>query len=70
MIAPKGLPAPVSGKLSAALQQALASDNLKEKINAQRLETLSSSSTELQAILDRDHERWGAIIRQADIKLQ
>ena len=70
VIAPKGLPPAVSEKLSAALQQAVNDPELKDKIQAQRLETLSSTSAEVQGILARDYERWGSIVRQADISLQ
>src|SRR5690606_26892013 len=70
VVAPKGLPPEVAEKLSAALQQAVNSPDLKEKIAAQRLETLSSTSAELQDILQRDYERWGKIVEQAKISLE
>lgn len=70
VIAPKGLPEAVRTKLSAALQQAVNDPELKAKINAQRLETLSSTSAQVQDILQRDYDRWGEIIKKADIKLQ
>lgn len=70
VIAPKGLPADVSEKLSAALREALGAPDLKEKIQAQRLELLSSSSSEAHEIFTRDYARWGKIIKQAEISLQ
>src|SRR5690606_1914239 len=70
VIAPKGLPPEVRERLNAALQQAVNDPELKEKIHAQRLETLSSTSAEVQDILARDYERWGTIVKQAEISLQ
>lgn len=70
VIAPKGLPPAVRDKLSAALSKALASPELQAQVRAQRVETLTSTSEELQAILRDDYDRWGRIVKEAGIKLE
>ncbi len=69
VIAPKGVPPAVRDKLSAGLAKALASPELQAQVRAQRVETLTSTSDELQTILRDDYERWGRIVKEAGIKL-
>lgn len=70
VVAPKGVPADIQQKLNAALRKALESPDLQSQIQAQYLETLTSTPQELQDILERDYARWGQFIQEANITLQ
>lgn len=70
VIAPKGLPPATLARLSKALQETVEAPDLKQKISAQRLETMTSSPDQLQNIFKKDYDRWGHIVHEAGIKPQ
>lgn len=60
---PAGASAATVQRLNAALRSALASPDVIEGLAAMGLEAASSSPAELAALLKRDHDRWGPLVK-------
>lgn len=67
-IAPRGTPAAVIGKLNAAIHAALADPDVKDRLA--KLGAVASPTTpqELAALVRAEHERYGRLIGEANIK--
>lgn len=70
LAAPKGTPADVIGKLNSELQKALASADLKKKLEDQGVQARSSSPEQLARLLDSEIKRWSGVIERAKIPKQ
>jgi tripartite-type tricarboxylate transporter receptor subunit TctC len=68
--APAGTPREVLAKLSAEIQKAMQAPELKERYLALGLETASMTPDEMGAFLRKEQERYGSIIRGANIKVE
>jgi tripartite-type tricarboxylate transporter receptor subunit TctC len=68
--APAGTPREVVTRLSAEIQKAMHAPDLKERYLALGLEPASSTPDETAAFLRREQERYGSVIRNANIKLE
>jgi tripartite-type tricarboxylate transporter receptor subunit TctC len=68
--APAGTPRDVLAKLSGEIQKAMQAPDLKERYLALGLETASMTPEEMAAFLRKEQERYGSIIRSADIKVE
>jgi tripartite-type tricarboxylate transporter receptor subunit TctC len=68
--APAGTPRDVLAKLSAEIQKAMQAPDLKERYLALGLETASMTPEEMAAFLRKEQERYGSIIRGANIKVE
>jgi tripartite-type tricarboxylate transporter receptor subunit TctC len=68
--APAGTPREVLTRLSAEIQKAMQAPDLKERYLALGLEPASSTPDEMAAFLRREQERYGSVIRNANIKLE
>lgn len=68
--APAGTPREVLTRLSAEIQKAMHAADLKERYLALGLEPASSTPDEMAAFLRREQERYGSVIRNANIKLE
>lgn len=60
---PAGASAATVQRLNAALRGALAAPDVIEGLAAMGLEAASSSPAELAALLKRDHDRWGPLVK-------
>ena len=69
-VAPAGTPREVVQRLSAEMQKALATDELKSRLVALGLDARSSSPEEMGAFLKREQERYGSIIKSQNIKVE
>jgi tripartite-type tricarboxylate transporter receptor subunit TctC len=67
---PAHLPPEIARKLNAALVKALAEPEVKAAIEKGGYESVSSSPAELGALVQRDIERWGRIIKDIGFKPQ
>ena len=67
--APAGTPRDLVAKLSAEMQKALQSPELKERMINIGLDAVSSSPEQMAAFMRREQERYGEIIRSANIKV-
>jgi len=68
--APAGTPRDVLAKLSAEMQKALQSPELKERMVNIGLDAVSSTPEEMASFMRREQDRYGAIIRSANIKIE
>ena len=68
--APAGTPRELVARLAGEIRKALASDELKERMISIGLDAVSSTPDEMAAFMRREQERYGAIIKNANIKVE
>ena len=68
--APPGTPRDVLMRISSEMQKALATQELKDRLISLGLDARSSTPDEMAAFLRREQERYGKIIRDANIKVE
>jgi tripartite-type tricarboxylate transporter receptor subunit TctC len=68
--APPGTPREVVSRLSSEIRKIMNSDELKERFIALGMDTASSTPEEMAAFMRREQERYGTIIRNANIKAE
>jgi tripartite-type tricarboxylate transporter receptor subunit TctC len=69
MVAPAGTPKEVIATMSAELGKVLAEKDVQSKFAVQGIETVSSTPSQLAEAIRTESGRWGAIIKNAGIKL-
>ena len=67
-IAPKGTPPAVVAKLNAEIHKALADPEVKERLAALGAEVSPTTPQELATLVRTEYERYGKLIREANIK--
>ena len=70
IVAPAGTPRPVVEKLNAALNTALASDDVRERLSVDGAEPLPSSPEQYAADIASEEAKWSEIIRRAGMKAE
>jgi tripartite-type tricarboxylate transporter receptor subunit TctC len=70
LLAPAGTPQAIVDKIAADTAKVLAMPDVKAKLAAIGLETVGNSPAEFAAIVRNDHQKWGKVIRDANIKLE
>ena len=68
--APAGTPRDVLVRLAADIQKALQAPDLRERYVALGLDPVWNTPDEMAAYLKREQERYGQIIRNANIKIE
>ncbi|MBS0337213.1 MAG: tripartite tricarboxylate transporter substrate binding protein [Proteobacteria bacterium] len=68
--APAGTPREITGRLSAEIQKAVQSADLKQRYVTLGMEPEANTPEELGALMRREQERYGQIIRNAGIKVE
>ena len=68
--APAGTPRDILVKLAAEIQKAVQAADLKERYVSLGMDTASSTPDEMMAFLRREQERYGQIIKNANIKVE
>jgi len=68
--APAGTPREVLVRLAAEVQKALQAPDLRERYVALGMEPVWNTPDDMGAFLKREHERYGQIIRNANIKIE
>jgi tripartite-type tricarboxylate transporter receptor subunit TctC len=68
--APAGIPREILLKLSAEMQKALQGTELKERLLNAGLDPASSTPDELPAFMRREQERYAAVIKNANIRVE
>jgi tripartite-type tricarboxylate transporter receptor subunit TctC len=66
--APKGTPSEIVDRLNREVNAGLADPTLKAKIESLGYSPFVSSSTDLGKFIAEDTEKWGKVIRTANIK--
>lgn len=70
LLAPAGTPADVVATLNTALNKSLALPDVRERLQSFGMEPVSSTPEELRDRIAAEVARWGAVIRDAGIKLE
>jgi tripartite-type tricarboxylate transporter receptor subunit TctC len=63
MVGPKGIPDPIVRKLNQALRAAIASPDVQQQLRSAAAEPISSTPEEMLAFVQKEAQRWGAMIR-------
>jgi len=66
---PAGVPAPIVSKMNGAIADILKMPDVKQLMIDQGLVSIGSSAAELTAFQKAETERWGKVVKAADIKL-
>lgn len=67
--APKGTPAPVLAKLAKAIQTALSSPELKQRMQSQGVELKYTPAEEFAPMIEQEFKTWGKAVEMAKVKL-
>jgi tripartite-type tricarboxylate transporter receptor subunit TctC len=70
LFAPRGTPAPVVERVAAALKEILALPALKDRLVDGGSEPIWSSPAETDAFVRAEYERWGPVVKAANIKAE
>lgn len=70
MYAPAATPAPVAERIQQLLHKALQDPALTARIEPHGTELLPGTAAEVQALVQRDTEKWGRVIRDAGIRME
>jgi tripartite-type tricarboxylate transporter receptor subunit TctC len=70
IVAPAGTPAPAIERLNAALNAALADDEIKQKLAAEGAEVLPVSPGAYAADIAKEETKWSEIIRKAGVRAE
>ncbi len=68
LVAPRGTPAPVLAALESAALETMATPRARETLDRQGIELDAAGAAALGALMRRDFDRWGAVIRAAGIR--
>jgi tripartite-type tricarboxylate transporter receptor subunit TctC len=68
--APAGTPREITARLAAEIQKAMLASDLKERYVTLGMETAANTPDEMGALMRREQERYGNIIRNAGIKVE
>ena len=67
-VAPRGLPAPIAARISAALKEASQAPGVKNELAAQGAEAAWTSPEEMLALMREDSERWRQVVVTSGVK--
>jgi tripartite-type tricarboxylate transporter receptor subunit TctC len=70
LFAPAGTPAPVLARAATALRRATEDTALRNRLAEQGVQLISGDGTALRERLVADTQRWGGVIREANIRLE
>lgn len=70
LFAPAGTPPAIVDRLSAEIARALATPDVRKRLMDISLEPIGSTPAEFAAVVKSDYEKWGRVIRAANIKLE
>jgi len=70
IVAPAGTPQPIIAKLNTVLREAVASDDVKQRIATDGAEPLPSTPEEYAADIDREEIKWSAIVKKSGAKAE
>jgi tripartite-type tricarboxylate transporter receptor subunit TctC len=69
LVAPAGTPKPIIDRLNAEANKALGTDSMKQKLLEDGSTPLGGTPEQFAAFIRTEHAKWGAAVRDADIKL-
>ena len=68
LVAPAGTPRFIIDKLNAALQAALASDEVKKQLELDGTEILPSTPQEYADFIDKDEKKWSELVKASGVE--
>jgi tripartite-type tricarboxylate transporter receptor subunit TctC len=68
MAAPAGTPRPIIDKLNSALNAALATEEVRQRLAVEGAEPVPTTPQEYAAIIDREVTMWSDLVKAAGIK--
>jgi tripartite-type tricarboxylate transporter receptor subunit TctC len=69
LIAPAHTPEPVVAKIQREVVEALGTAAVRDKLATQLMEPVGNSPSEFRARIDGEVDRWGPVIKAANIKV-
>jgi tripartite-type tricarboxylate transporter receptor subunit TctC len=69
LLAPAGTPRPVIDRLNAALRSLVASEDVKQRIQAEGGDPLTSTPEEYAKDIDGEEAKWGVLVRKLNLKI-
>ena len=70
LLAPAGTPRPIIEKLNAALRALVDSEQVKQRIQAEGGDPLTSTPEEYASDIDREETKWGMLVRRLNLKVE
>jgi tripartite-type tricarboxylate transporter receptor subunit TctC len=70
LVAPAGTPRPIIDRLNRELVAALSAEDLRARLAAEGGMPLPSTPDEYAAEIDREETRWGALVRELNLKIE
>jgi tripartite-type tricarboxylate transporter receptor subunit TctC len=70
LVAPAGTPRTIIDRLNRELQAALAADDLRARLASEGAEPLPGTPDDYAAEIDREETKWGALVRQLNLKVE
>jgi tripartite-type tricarboxylate transporter receptor subunit TctC len=70
IVAPAGTPRPIVDKLNAALREALAAPDTRERMGKDGTEPMPSTPEEYAADIDREEAKWSAVVKASGAKAE
>jgi tripartite-type tricarboxylate transporter receptor subunit TctC len=70
LVAPAGTPRAIVDRLNRELQAALAADDLRARLDAEGAVPLPGTPEDYAAEIDREEAKWGALVRQLNLKIE
>jgi tripartite-type tricarboxylate transporter receptor subunit TctC len=69
-VAPRGVPAPIAGKLSTDLVKVIAMPDVRQRLTELSVEPVGSSAQEFEATIRSEIAKWGPVARASGVKLE
>jgi tripartite-type tricarboxylate transporter receptor subunit TctC len=70
LVAPKGVPRPIIGRINREANEALKSKDVADLLATDGVAPAGGTPEQFQAVIQRDIERWRGIVKQAGIKVE
>ena len=68
VLAPKGVPDDIAGKLQAAIAKAVARPEVSKLFTSRNVEPRSTTQAEFERLIQGELDLWGPVVKKADIK--
>jgi tripartite-type tricarboxylate transporter receptor subunit TctC len=70
LLAPAGTPRPVIDRLNTALRSLVESEEVKQRIQAEGGDPLTSTPEEYAKDIDSEEAKWGTLVRKLNLKVE
>ena len=70
LLAPAGTPAPIVARLNKELRALVETDAVKQRIQAEGGDAMTSSPAEYASDIDKEEAKWSALIKKLNLKVK